>query len=53
MSTWIMYACLAFYVAITIAAAWERNWWRSLYYVGAIVIQLSVLGMTWKQGATK
>lgn len=51
MSTWIMYVLLAFYVAITIAAACERNWWRVLYFIGAIIISVSVLGMTIKRAS--
>ena len=46
MSTNIMYALLVFYLAILVAAMFERNWWRVLYFVGAIVISISVLGMT-------
>lgn len=46
MSTNIMYALLVFYLAILVAAMFERNWWRALYFVGAIVISISVLGMT-------
>lgn len=41
-----MYALLAFYAAILLAAACERNWWRVLYFLGAIIISVSVLGMT-------
>ena len=48
MSTWIMYALIVFYVAILLAAAYERNWWRCLYFVGAIVISISVIGMNWR-----
>lgn len=45
-STLVMYVLLVFYVVIGIAAACERNWWRCLYFVGAIVISVAVLGMT-------
>lgn len=47
-STWTMYALLAFYVAILLASACERNWWRCLYFLGAIIISVAVLGMTAK-----
>jgi drug/metabolite transporter (DMT)-like permease len=50
MSNGIMYALLVFYMAIALAALWERNYWRALYFLGAIVISISVLGMTWKIG---
>jgi len=46
MSTTGMLLMVASYVAIAICAAYERNWWRALYYVGAIVISIAVLGMT-------
>ena len=46
MSTNIMYALLAFYALILVAALLERNWWRALYFLGAIVISIAVLGMT-------
>lgn len=42
----IMYALLVFYAAILLAALWERNYWRALYFLGAIVISIAVLGMT-------
>lgn len=45
-STWIMYALLVFYAAILFAALYERNYWRALYFFGAIVISVAVLGMT-------
>lgn len=47
-STWIMYALLIFYAAILLASLCERNYWRALYWTGAILILCSVLGMTWK-----
>ena len=48
MSTGGMLVMIAAYVAIAVAAAYEGNWWRALYYVGAIVISIAVLGMTRK-----
>jgi uncharacterized membrane protein len=48
MSNWIMFVLLFFYLAVLLAAMWERNWWRALYFLGAIVISVAVLGMTWK-----
>lgn len=41
-----MYALLVFYLAILVAALFERNYWRALYWLGAIVISVSILGMT-------
>lgn len=46
MSTGLMLALIVIYAAITIAALWERNWPRALYFVGAIVISVAVLWMT-------
>lgn len=48
MSSGLMWGLIVAYVAITCAAAVERNWWRALYFIGAIVISLAVLGMTRK-----
>lgn len=48
MSTKIMVALLFFYLAILVAALFEEKWWRALYFLGAIVISVAVLGMTEK-----
>ncbi len=45
MSTYIMYALLVFYLAILVAALFERNYWRALYWIGAMLITISILGM--------
>ena len=45
-STNVMIVLLGFYLLIGLLAASERNWWRALYYVGAIVISVAVLEMT-------
>jgi len=37
------------YAVIALFSCWERNWWRAVYYVGAIVISIAVLGMTAEQ----
>ena len=47
-STWTMYCLLVFYAVILVAAIVERHWWRALYFLGAIIISIAVLGMTWK-----
>ena len=52
MSNWIMYVLLVFYVLIASAAAWERNWFRVVYFIGAILISIAVLGMTFHKGRT-
>ncbi len=49
MSTLVMWILIVFYVAIMLLAAYERNWWRAMYFVGAIVISLSVMGMTGRE----
>jgi len=46
MSTTGMLLMIAAYAVIALCSAVERNWWRALYYVGAIVISIAVLGMT-------
>jgi len=46
MSTALMVFLLAVYAAILLASAWERNWYRCLYWAGAILIMVSVLKMT-------
>lgn len=46
MSDRVIYAMLVFYVLVALASAREKDWWRVLYFVGAILISISVLGMT-------
>ncbi len=48
MSTRLMIALMVAYAVIAAASAWERNWWRVLYFVGAILISIAVLGMSEK-----
>ena len=48
MSTTTMIILMVFYLVIAVMAAWERNYWRCLYFVGAIVISIAVLGMSEK-----
>lgn len=45
-STTTMYILLGFYGLITVQALYEHNWWRAMYFVGAIIISVSVLAMT-------
>lgn len=47
-STRLMLALLVFYAAILVASLIERHWWRALYWAGAIIIMVAVLGMTWR-----
>ncbi len=51
MSTTVMWILIVFYVVIMLLAGYERNWYRVLYFVGAITISLAVLGMTVRNGA--
>lgn len=44
-----MLILLLFYTVILLAALWERNYWRALYFLGAIVISIAVLGMTYQR----
>ena len=48
-STTTMYLLLGFYTLITVQALVEHNWWRAMYFVGAIIISISVLAMTLKE----
>jgi hypothetical protein len=41
-----MLALIVAYAVIALAAGWERNWPRALYFVGAIVISVAVLWMS-------
>ncbi len=52
-STVTMYILIGFYAIIVVQALCERpcNWWRAVYFVGVIIISVSVLAMTSK-GAT-
>jgi len=50
MSTTLMIALMIFYAGIAVAALVERNYWRSLYFVAAILISIAVLGMSNKKG---
>ena len=45
-STVTMYILLGFYAVIAVQALREHNWWRAMYFVGAIIISVAVLGMT-------
>ena len=49
-STRIMFVLIGFYAVIAVFAAHERNWWRALYYLSAILISIAVMGMTWENG---
>jgi drug/metabolite transporter (DMT)-like permease len=46
MSTGLMLALIVAYAAIAVAALWEKNWPRALYFLGAIIISVAVLWMT-------
>lgn len=50
-STGLMIALIVAYGAIVAASMIERNWPRALYFVGAIVISVAVLWMSWRQKA--
>ena len=45
-STAVMWMLLVFYAAIMLLAAHERNWFRAMYFLGAIIITIAVTGMT-------
>lgn len=51
MSNVVMYSLLVFYLVMLLAALWERNYWQSLYFLGAIVISIAILGMMWRKPA--
>lgn len=50
-STLTMYILIGFYAIIVAQALCERpcNVWRAVYFVGAIIISISVLAMTSKK----
>lgn len=45
MSTRLMLALIVAYLVIAGAAAWERDWPRVLYYLGAVLISAAVIWM--------
>lgn len=45
-SSLTMYILIGFYTLIVCQALWEHNWWRAVYFVGAIIISIAVLAMT-------
>lgn len=47
-STNLMIFLLCVYAAILMVALYERNYWRALYWTGAIILMISVLGMSRK-----
>lgn len=49
MSTTLMLGLMVAYALIAGAAAWERNWYRALYFIAAILISIAVLGMGQKR----
>ena len=46
LSTGMMIALILWYLGIVVAAVFEHNWPRALYFVGAIIISAAVLWMT-------
>ena len=46
MSNWMMIALLAQYVVLAVVAAYEQGWSKSVYFIGAAVIQIGVLMMS-------
>jgi len=49
-STVTMWVLIGFYAIIVVQSVIERRWHRAAYFVGAIVISLSVLGMSREGG---
>jgi hypothetical protein len=45
MSTRLMIGLGIVYAIIVACALVERQWWRALYFTGAILITVSILGM--------
>ena len=48
-STHTMLILLAFYFVIMAQSLLEKNWYRGLYFLGAIIISVAVIGMTEKE----
>lgn len=46
MSSWMMLVLILAYALIVGASAWEHNWPRALYFIGAITISIAVYWMT-------
>lgn len=44
-STNFMYLLLSEYTVLFLLCAWERNWGRCIYFIGAVVINIGVLMM--------
>ena len=42
-STVMMYGLIVFYLLTAMVSAWEGNWPRGLYWVGASIISVAVL----------
>ena len=49
-STKIMILLLVMYAFLGISTAWERNWTLSLYWTGAIILNIAVLIMAYPKG---
>jgi len=43
MSSWLMIALMIQYALIALFGACEGNWYRCLYFVGALLISFSVI----------
>lgn len=52
-STSVMLLLIVEYLVIAGASLCEcpRNWWRAVYFIGAALITVAVLGMTREDGA--
>ncbi len=44
MSSLLMKVLVGFYVVILIACIWERNWWRAMYWTGAAMLNIAIIG---------
>ncbi len=37
--------CIGFYLVISIAYCFSRDWWKAVYYLAALVLNVAVLAM--------
>jgi hypothetical protein len=43
MSNWLIRILILEYIIIMMVCVWERNFARSLYWLGAVILQLGIL----------
>lgn len=41
----LVLVCIGIYLAITISYLFSREWWKSVYYLAATILNVAVLAM--------